>query len=393
MTRFFSNEQEMERQRRENTHDEEERLVIIGNGYSGDPYADDNHLWVRDIGGAGESGYNVPGIAYRVLAGGTITPEIDKQVWIKWRKGPREWQVEMSDPSHMQQTGRSMHMENPSDPHNQFITTNRLMPLLSKPIGGGEVNVQGYAYVYDGVYREYKGTSSVAGTHVDLIALKPATASHRYYVALAYNYALFAAGSNPIQTFVSTSQTGDLDRTDVQECIAQMDLAVSRPIWAYRVDNAWTEANIVGHADDRDLRWWLNEPQTIAGLSPLTTKGDLFAYSTVNDRLPVGAVGTLITPDPSAATGLKYETFANVVNPVLEEPGPMGGTTPNTGAFTDLVADTFEITGDTITIQNRTIASSTDTGAIGEVCMDDDFLYRCIAVDTWARVALDATPW
>jgi hypothetical protein len=336
MSLFFSNEQEMERQRRENTHDEEERLVIIGNGYSGDPYADDQRVWVRDIGGAGESGYNVPGIAYRVLAGGTGSLEIDKHVWIKWRKGPREWQIEMSDPDHMQQTGRSMHLENPSDPHNQFITTNRLMPLLSKPIGGGEVNVQGYAYLYDGVYRDYKGTSSVAGTHVDLIALKPVTASHIQYVVLAYNYAEFALGNNPIETFVSTSQTGDLDRTDIQECIAQIDLTVSRPIWAYRVDNAWTAADIVGHADDRDLRFWPDAPETIAGLSPLTTKGDLFTYSTVNDRLPVGANGTLLTPDSSTATGLKYETAANVVNPVLLAPGPMGSTTPNTGGFTTL---------------------------------------------------------
>jgi hypothetical protein len=260
MSLLFNVEAEIQRQRRERVKDTEQRLVIIGNGITGDPYADDNHLWVRDIGSKAESGYSGAGLAYRVLAGIGPTPEIDKHVWVEWQPGPREYQVKISDPAFMQQTGRSMHLENPSDPHNQFITTSRFVTLLSKPVGSGKVNVQGYAYLYDGVYREYKGTSKVAGTHVDILSFAPATAGHRCYVVLAYNYELFAAGSNPIQTFVSTSQSTDLDRTDIQECIAQMDLAVSRPIWAYRVDNGWTAADVVGTPDDRDLRFWLNEP-------------------------------------------------------------------------------------------------------------------------------------
>lgn len=40
--------------------------------------------------------------------------------------------------------------------------------------------------------------------------------------------------------------------------------------------------------------------------SPLTTKGDLYTYSTTNDRLPVGANGYVLTSDSTQATGLKW---------------------------------------------------------------------------------------
>lgn len=46
------------------------------------------------------------------------------------------------------------------------------------------------------------------------------------------------------------------------------------------------------------------------GASPLTTKGDLYTYSTTNARLGVGTNGQVLTADSTAATGLKWATPA-----------------------------------------------------------------------------------
>ena len=44
--------------------------------------------------------------------------------------------------------------------------------------------------------------------------------------------------------------------------------------------------------------------------SPLTTKGDVFTYSTVEARLPVGSNGQLLQADSGETTGLKWATIA-----------------------------------------------------------------------------------
>jgi hypothetical protein len=45
-----------------------------------------------------------------------------------------------------------------------------------------------------------------------------------------------------------------------------------------------------------------------SGTSPLTTKGDLFTFSTANARLGVGTNGQVLTADSAEATGLKWAT-------------------------------------------------------------------------------------
>ena len=46
----------------------------------------------------------------------------------------------------------------------------------------------------------------------------------------------------------------------------------------------------------------------VGGSSPLTTKGDLYTFSTVDARLGVGANDTVLTADSAEATGLKWAT-------------------------------------------------------------------------------------
>jgi hypothetical protein len=376
--------------------------AILGDGF-GNIYAD-GMFFCRWPGPADENGNTTYSAPFRAFGGTKNFIEQDKRgVYIKQN---HKGQLEIDGPIYedLQAAGIKPSAMHPNSPYRQFVRLDDIQNFKAIPLGKNSMKVRvGELFYVDrnGIPRFFPGSIAVAtasnpAVHVDLTSSIPATLDYECFALISFNQDEWALGNNPLEVSVSTAQTSlpsTLDITDIQQAYAGMsDYAL--PIKAFHLKQGMTG---LGGNRSKDLegRQLVNVPMpsTIAALSPLTTKGDLFAYSTVNDRLPVGADGTLLVADSGETTGLKYETFANVVNPVLEEPGPMGGTTPNTGAFTDLVADTFEITGDTITIQNRTIASSTDTGAIGEVCMDDDFLYRCIAVDTWARVALDATPW
>jgi hypothetical protein len=51
---------------------------------------------------------------------------------------------------------------------------------------------------------------------------------------------------------------------------------------------------------------------TTADVTPLTTKGDLFTFTTVDARIGVGANGTILTADSAEATGLKWAAPATV---------------------------------------------------------------------------------
>jgi hypothetical protein len=72
----------------------------------------------------------------------------------------------------------------------------------------------------------------------------------------------------------------------------------------------------------------------VGGGSPLTTKGDVYGFSTVDARIPVGANDTVLTADSTQALGVKWGTVSAGANWSLLN---TGGTTL-TGATTITVS-------------------------------------------------------
>jgi len=59
-------------------------------------------------------------------------------------------------------------------------------------------------------------------------------------------------------------------------------------------------------AADYDVEWVAAGRGTGGSTSPLTSKGDIWGYSTLDVRVPVGSNGQVLTADSTTATGVKW---------------------------------------------------------------------------------------
>ena len=109
------------------------------------------------------------------------------------------------------------------------------------------------------------------------------------------------------------------------------------------------------------------------GASPLTTKGDLYTFSTSDTRLPVGTNGQVLTADSSEPTGLKFAT--PTTGDITEVQAGTGiSITSGTGpipVITNSIATAIDAKGDLIVGTGADAFSRLAVGTNGQVLTAD----------------------
>jgi hypothetical protein len=104
---------------------------------------------------------------------------------------------------------------------------------------------------------------------------------------------------------------------------------------------------------------------TTADVTPLTTKGDVFTFTTVDARLGVGANGTVLTADSAEATGLKWAAAAGGSMTLLSTTSLTGSSVTLSSisqSYRDLRIEIKDLTFDTNNME-MLIRFNSDTGS------------------------------
>jgi hypothetical protein len=160
----------------------------------------------------------------------------------------------------------------------QVLTAAQMTSLQQTAMGGGPATAKTANYVL---------VAADAGTTV---AMDAATAT-----TITVDTGLFAAGDT---VFIQNLGAGDLTITAGTATVA-------------------TAGSLILPQNDAGILYFTSASAAIfydyiqvGATSPLTTKGDLYTYSTSDTRLGVGADGTTLVADSAEATGLKWVTPA-----------------------------------------------------------------------------------
>ena len=179
----------------------------------------------------------------------------------------------------------------------QVLTAAQMTSLQQTAMGGGSPVTKTSSYVL---------TAADAGTVIQVNSTSATT--------ITVNTGLFSAGDSvQIQNIGAGVMT-------ITAGTATVNSAGSLGVTQY-------DGGFLYFSSDSSAIWF---DFTQAGTTlPLTTKGDLFGYSTTNARVPVGANNTVLTADSAEALGVKWAT-------------------PSSGGMT--LISTTTLTGATVTI-------------------------------------------
>lgn len=103
-------------------------------------------------------------------------------------------------------------------------------------------------------------------------------------------------------TYTLTAISPGFGQTPIQFKFNGANLGTVGTVDSFDVASSWATFARVGNA----VTLTIPTPAT----SPLTTKGDIWGFSTVDDRIPVGADGEVLTADSSQPLGVKWAASA-----------------------------------------------------------------------------------
>ena len=176
--------------------------------------------------------------------------------------------------------------------------------LIGSVFDGGTMNTPATKLPYIGMVAGGSGPRMFNGNLGPVVVYDKALTATE--VAVLYNNGVAAQGGVTSVTAGDSSVVMGGTATDVTVETATLDvIATDHPPAADWSNNSHKITSVTDptSAQDAATKHYVD---THAGSSPLTTKGDIFGHSTVDDRIPVGADGTVLVADSTQALGVTW---------------------------------------------------------------------------------------